>query len=156
MEKSEINGEKFVRRAASARAYARLAPSAPPRGKRQTAHRILTGMRSSRAARSTSRASARPSGAAAELQLRPLYSRSTEGRSTADDAASGRASAPGAAATILSTGMRVCRRSAAIHAHRSARSQLAVLRLQSSNQGDPGRPQVPDSAHRSNLKLTLS
>jgi hypothetical protein len=91
------------------------------------------------------------------LRLNFNLGRSTEGRrSTADDAASGRASAPGAAATILSTGMRVCRRSAAIHAaHLLAPSWPAVLRLQIRGTLDGPKCRT-FSAHRSNLKLTLS
>jgi hypothetical protein len=50
--------------------------------------------------------------------------RRAEGRSTADDAASGRASASGASATFLN--MRVCRRSAAGRARLLARSGAAV------------------------------
>ena len=66
-------------------------------------------MRFSRAACSASRASALSQ---------------SEGRSTADDAASGRAGASGAAATFLS--MRVCRRYAASHARLLACSGAAA------------------------------
>ncbi len=53
------------------------------------------------------------------------FGRSTEGRSTADDAASGRAGASDAAATFLS--MRLCRRSVASRARLLARSGAAAF-----------------------------
>ena len=100
MEKSGINGEKFVRRAARAWRLRRQ----PHIGSSCDALNLLA----LHHARLLSR-----SGAAAF------------GRSTADDAASGRAGASGAAATFFS--MIVCRRSVASHARLLARSGAAAF-----------------------------
>ena len=100
MEKSEINGEKFFRRATRAwrlRRHWHIGSSCNSLELLALHH-----------ARLLSR-----SGAAAF------------GRSTADDAASGRAGASGAAATFLS--MRVCRRYAASHARLLACSGAAAF-----------------------------
>jgi hypothetical protein len=67
--------------------------------------------------------------------LRPSAALSTFGRSTADDAASGRAGASGASCTFLS--MRVCCRSVATHARllaRSGASAAAPQRTRASNE----------------------
>ena len=112
MEKSGINGEKFVRRAARAWRLRR------PRHIRSSYNSLE--LRALHHARLLSH-----SGAAAF------------GRGTANDAACGRAGASGAAATFLS--MQVCLRSVSSHARLLARSGAAAFGRSTSGGAASGR-----------------
>ncbi len=123
MEKSGINGEKFVRRAARAwrlRHQRHIRSSCDFLNLFALHHARLLAR----------------SGAAAE------------GRRTAGDAASGRAGASGASATFLS--MNVCRRSAASCARLLARSGAAAFgRSSTSNGAASGRTGASGATQRS-------
>ena len=121
MEKSELNGEKFARRAARIwrlRRQRHIGSSCDALNLLALHHaRLLS-----------------HSGAAAF------------GRGTADDAACGRAGASGAAATFLS--MRVCRRSVASHARLLARSGAAAFGRSTSGGAASGRTGASGAALR--------
>jgi hypothetical protein len=121
MEKSGINGEKFVRRAARAWRLRR------PRhiGSSCDALNLL---------------------ALHHARLLSHSGAAAFGRGTADDAACGRAGASGAAATFLS--MRVCRRSVASHARLLARSGAAAFGRSTSGGAASGRTGASGAALR--------